>query len=59
MRRDGRIDLAVIVLSDITEPINIQADLRQMNDQLESRIEARTSELNASRAELSRLSGRS
>ena len=52
-----QIDLAVIVLSDVTQLLSIQADLRQLNEQLEARIEARTSELNASRAELSRLSG--
>jgi len=40
--------LAVIVLSDITELHNIQADLQRMNDELESRIEARTRELHAS-----------
>lgn len=49
-------DLAVIVLSDITELHNIQVDLEAMNEQLESRIEARTHELNASRDELSMLS---
>ena len=52
-----QIDLAVIVLSDVTQLLSIQADLRQLNEQLEARIEARTSELNVSRAELSRLSG--
>ena len=52
-----QIDLAVIVLSDVTQLLSIQADLRQLNEQLEARIEARTSELNFSRAELSRLSG--
>ncbi len=49
-------DLAVIVLSDVTELHNTQADLQTMNDQLETRIEARTRELNASRDELSMLS---
>src|SRR6185295_12090016 len=49
-------DLAVIVLSDITELHNIHADLEAMNEQLETRIEARTRELNASRDELSALS---
>ncbi len=52
-----QIELAVIVLSDVTQLLSIQADLRQLNEQLEARIEARTSELNFSRAELSRLSG--
>ena len=52
-----QVDLAVIVLSDVTQLLSIQADLRQLNEQLEARIEARTSELNISRAELSRLSG--
>jgi general secretion pathway protein G len=48
--------LAVIVLSDITTLHKIQTDLETMNEQLETRIEARTSELNASRDELSLLS---
>ncbi|HZF16713.1 MAG TPA: type II secretion system major pseudopilin GspG [Steroidobacteraceae bacterium] len=51
-------NLVVIVLSDITELNNIQATLEAMNDDLESRIEARTRELNASRDELSMLSAR-
>ena len=49
-------DLAVIVLSDITTLHDMQADLQEMNGQLEVRIEARTRELNASRDELSMLS---
>lgn len=49
-------NLVVIVLSDVTELHNVQATLKAMNDQLESRIEARTHELNASRDELSMLS---
>jgi signal transduction histidine kinase len=48
--------LAVIVLSDITALHRIQQDLQTMNEQLETRIEARTRELNASRDELSMLS---
>ena len=48
--------LAVIVLSDITTLHKVQSDLQAMNDELESRIEARTRELNASRDELSMLS---
>jgi general secretion pathway protein G len=48
--------LAVIVLSDITTLHKIQQDLEAMNEQLETRIEARTRELNASRDELSMLS---
>ena len=48
--------LAVIVLSDITTLHKIQMDLQLMNEQLETRIEARTGELNASRDELSMLS---
>jgi general secretion pathway protein G len=48
--------LAVIVLSDITTLHRIQRDLQNMNEQLETRIEARTRELNASRDELSMLS---
>ncbi len=47
---------AVIVLSDITELHTIQADLQAMNDQLETRIEERTCELQVSREELSMLS---
>ena len=53
----GGAELVVFVLSDITELQKIQADLQAMNDQLETRIEARTRELNASRDELSMLSG--
>ena len=49
-------NLAVIVLSDITELQQHPGDLQAMNEQLESRIEARTHELNASRDELSMLS---
>lgn len=49
-------NLVVIVLSDVTELNNAQATLKAMNEQLESRIEARTHELNASRHELSMLS---
>ena len=49
-------DLSVIVLSDITELHRVQADLRLMNEQLETRIAERTRELNASRDELSILS---
>jgi len=48
--------LAVIVISDITTLHKIQHDLETMNEQLETRIEARTRELNASRDELSMLS---
>jgi signal transduction histidine kinase len=49
-------DLAVAVIADITELHSIQEDLRLMNEQLEARIGERTSELLASRDELSRLS---
>jgi len=56
LRTVATTDLAVIVLSDITTLHNIQADLRAMNEQLETRIETRTRELNASRDELSMLS---
>jgi signal transduction histidine kinase len=49
-------DLAVAVIADITELHSIQEDLRLMNEQLETRIGERTSELVASRNELSRLS---
>jgi general secretion pathway protein G len=56
MRNIDSTELAVIVLSDITTLHQIQADLQTMNEQLESRIEARTHELNASRDELSLLS---
>src|SRR5882672_10421320 len=50
-------ELVVIVLSDITTLHKIQMDLKTMNEQLETRIEARTRELHASRDELSMLSG--
>ncbi|HEY7643273.1 MAG TPA: type II secretion system major pseudopilin GspG [Steroidobacteraceae bacterium] len=56
LRTVATTDLAVIVLSDITTLHNIQADLKAMNEQLETRIETRTRELNASRDELSMLS---
>jgi prepilin-type N-terminal cleavage/methylation domain-containing protein len=56
LRTMATTDLAVIVLADITTLHNIQADLQAMNEQLETRIEMRTRELNASRDELSMLS---
>ncbi len=49
-------DLAVIVVTDITMLHSIQSELQVMNEELETRIEARTSEVNASREELSLLS---
>jgi general secretion pathway protein G len=56
LRTVATTDLAVIVFSDITTLYNIQADLKAMNEQLETRIETRTRELNESRDELSMLS---
>jgi general secretion pathway protein G len=56
VRTMARTGLAVIVLSDVTTLHKIRNDLQGMNEQLESRIDARTRELNVSRDELSLLS---